>query len=283
MYEITLDDICSIAGNYVKRGNEYIFRCPVCAASGGDSSKDNLRFNYKKNVLYCFACGGHIEILKEINRRKYNEKLEKDSLRMKKWELNKEKYFEYQHLVNQDLLNMPDKLNYLEKERFINPETVLLCGIGYDYESKKWVFPIFNTLDDLLGFEYRAENFAAKNIWREKGTPNALAHIFGRTFGKDLFILEGFLDAYLFSQYQTKAGEKDFAVMSCGSGVSGLFNSFMEINFNKFKNIKLFLDNDEAGDKATEKILEKFPFVSDIRHKIKPYKDFTDWYRTKRG
>ena len=47
--------------------------------------------------------------------------------------------------------------------------------------------------------------------------------------------------------------------------------------------VYLLLDNDPAGDEATQKMLSALPNAKDIRHKIAPHKDVNDYLRSLQG
>ena len=288
MLDVTLEELEKICGKPKKQGQEYLFPCPSCQKLGHDRKGDNLSFNPQKGTLKCFARGCEKEILSMINRgRGYTGAVHhsappvrvNNEPKIKKWELNKEKYLQYQSLVNSELLQMPKASQYLEEQRGIKKNTVDLCGLGYDYDSCNWVFPIYSMKEKcIISFEYRPKDLTNKKIIRESGGETCIAMIYGKEEAQDLFICEGFLDSYLFVQYMLEQNQSDFAVVSCSSGVESLKYVINEINFSKYQNIKLLLDNDPAGDKMTKYLIEMFPFMQDRRFLLGEYNDFSDWY-----
>ena len=103
--ELTLNDIQEYLGQTGKKqGDEIVFGCGICQLSGGDAHSDNLKWNTKKNVLYCFKDSEHSKIImSEIMKKKYEAK------RMENKEIpayikNQEKYLYYMELCNSALL-----------------------------------------------------------------------------------------------------------------------------------------------------------------------------------
>lgn len=274
MLDITLEELENFLGSYKKKGQHYYFQCPYCM----DKHKDNMIYTPSKNLLKCFRDDEHSkQILSEINKKKYADKIDvhvPQNLTMQ------EKYLEYQISCNNYLLSNDKALAYLKKTRGINKDTVEKVGMGFDKDNNKWVIPIF--ADDLIiGFEYRGADFKHKKIWREKDTKRCLAYVWGKAKNNTLIICEGFCDAYVCTQMLVEHNkDKETTVASVSNGVNGTLAIMSEIKFNNFDTIKLMLDNDEAGDLMTERVLKQYPFVVDARGFLKKYnvKDVTDYY-----
>lgn len=299
--ELTLNDIQEYLGQTGKKeGDEIVFGCGICQLSGGDVHSDNLKWNTKKNVLYCFKDSTHSGIiLSEIMKKKHEAK------RMENKEIpayikNQEKYLYYMELCNSallgtltkdwidyvneqdmfedneykfylDLINSdkPQKARaYLKEQRGINTSTISKTGLGFDFKARKWVVPIFDMTSTLVGFEYRLADFKTKKIWREKGTPSCLARVYGT--GKKAIIHEGFMDSFCTVQMLEEKGTlNNYSIFTTSSGVASVLKIIPELQFNKYENIYLLLDCDIAGDKATEEVIEKYPFIIDIRKMLK--------------
>lgn len=275
MNKITLDDIIDYVGQPTKKqSGEIIFGCPICQ----DKGKNNLKYNLQKEVLYCFANPEHSkEILSEINKKKFADKID---VHIPQYLNKQSEYLNYMLKSNEYLLSNDKALAYLQKTRGINKDTVEKVGMGFDKENNKWVIPIFAN-DLIIGFEYRAADFKHKKIWREKDTKRCLAYVYGKTKNDTLFICEGFLDAYILVQMLKEYNILQYStVASVSNGVNGTLSIMPEIKFNNFDTIKLMLDNDEAGDLMTERVLKQYPFVVDARGFLKKYdvKDVTDYY-----
>ena len=329
MLDLTLEDIREYTGQQGRKiGQEYVFMCPACFDEKG---KDNLHFNEKKGILWCFANEQHNkDILSEIMKKKHEAK------RMENKEIpayikNQEKYLMYQILCNDALLERLDKswldeLNkqdmfekgeykfyldlietdkprlareYLEKETGINVDTIELTGLGLDFFGNKWVFPIFDMSSNLVGFEFRYKDLKQKKIWRQKGTPKCMALVYGN--GKNLYTQEGYKDSYLMIQILKHHNMLDDAtIVTSSNGVAGTLDVMSNIQFSKYDNIYLCLDNDKIKEKVikngkpqdvsrqmTKAIIEKYPFIKDRTPKFtdeelkQGYKDIADIWKLK--
>lgn len=291
--ELTLNDITDHLGQpRTKIGAELIWQCPYCM----DKHADNLHYNERKNILWCFADEQHSKnILSEISRKKYEEK-KMQNIEIPRYLKLQEQYIYYTGLCNDMLLgnnvdgwlgqmlteqmftkeevarlqeisksDKPQKARaYLKEQRGINRHTIELTGLGFDFIEGKWVIPIFNMNTYIVGFEYRAKNFKDKKIWREIGCPSCLAHVYGN--GKKAIIQEGFLDSYCTVQMLDQKGTLDeYSIFTTSSGVASTPRVITQLQFGRYDSIRLILDNDEAGDKVTNEITSKYSFIKDGR------------------
>jgi len=288
---ITLADIREVLGqNGKKSGDNWLFQCPICQ----DSSCDNLVVKGNGEYIHCFSCynneGGRF-VLGQIERQRAQEKNrnvhyinEYIPPRFLDKELQKQ-YIEYMLLANEKLLADQQLLNLLYEKRGIDRQTVIDCGIGYDDTEEHWVIPIFSLKYEnmLMGFEYRRKNFDkydnGSKVRREKGYITDICPVWGREKAKTLIISEGFWDAYALHQYLRNKGDDDHTIYSCSNGVSSLFNVMNRICFANFNEVKLILDTDDAGNKVTDEIISKFPFIKDKRNFLFKggYKDSNEW------
>lgn len=305
--DITLNDIIDHLGQpRTKISTELIWQCPICM----DKSADNLHYNPNKNILWCFANDEHSKIiLSEIMKKKHEEK-KMSNVEVPKYVRCQERYIYYQLLSNDILLGKFDKnlldemykmdmfdkkeyethlqvaqtdkpqkaLEYLYKSRGIGKQAVEDCGIGIDFYEQRWVIPIYDISATLVGFEYRGLDFKNKQIKKEIGTPTCLCAIYGATNSKKVVIVEGLLDGVVLSQLA-----KDSLIVSCSNGVQGTLKCLSQLQFNKYDEIKLILDNDNAGSAETEKIINQYPFIKDCRQFLidSGVKDIGDWYMAK--
>ena len=299
--EITLSDIQEYTGQQGKKqGDEVVFACPICNSLGHDKSGNNLKFNTKKNVLYCFYDDSHNRLLLSEIMKKKHEAKRMENKEIPAYIKNQEKYLYYMELCNSallgtltkdwidavneqdmfedneynfylDLINTdkPQKARaYLKEQRGINTSTISKTGLGFDFKARKWVIPIFDMSSILVGFEYRLADFKNKKIWREKGTPSCLARVYGT--GKKAIIHEGFMDSFCTVQMLEEKGTlNNYSIFTTSSGVASVLKIIPELQFNKYENIYLLLDCDNAGDKATQEVIEKYPFIIDIRKMLK--------------
>lgn len=309
--EITLDDLVQELGEYKKIGQHYYFQCKYCL----DEHKDNMIYTPSKNLIKCFADESHSrQLLSEIMKKKHESK------RMENKEIpayikNQEQYLYYMELCNSALLgtltkDWVDEVNsknmfeqneyefyldliksdnagkaraYLKQQRGINTSTIELTGLGFDFKARKWVIPIFDMSCNLTGFRYRGADFKNKKVWTEKGTPKTLARFYGADTAKTCYCAEGEFDAIILVQWLLENNQKDFMVVSPSNGAGSLLSVMPQLQLNKFEQIKLTMDNDTAGDKATEEVLKSYPMVIDSRGFLKQsgIKDINDFYLKK--
>lgn len=310
--ELTLNDIIDHLGQpRTKIGTELIWQCPICM----DKSKDNLHYNPNKNVLWCFANEEHSKvILSEIMKKKHEEK-KMSNVEIPMYVKCQEQYLMYQILCNDallgkfnkdwisalnnagmledneydfylDLINSdkPQKARaYLKEQRGINTSTIEQTGLGFDFYARKWVIPIFDMSCNLVGFRYRGALFSEKKVWTEKGTPKTLARFYGADTAKTCYCVEGEWDSLIMVQWLLENNQKDFMVVSPSNGASSLLSVMPQLQLNKFEQIKFIMDNDNAGDKATEEVLKTYPMVIDGRGFLKQsgINDINDFYLKK--
>lgn len=279
---ITLYDIKKILGEPTgKQGGEYVWQCPYCM----DSHKDNMRFNERKGLLWCFADPEHSkEVLKKMNGKESDYKpVAKSDNSVPKWVVLQDKYVEYMVQCQEELLNNQDLLDYVYKKRGLSKKVIDLVGLGFDSEANQFVIPIFGLKEDMItDFELRAYG-DKKVISRVGGGHNTVAVIYGTQKAKTCFFTEGFLDAYCLLQFMLEKKQTDFTIYSCSHGAESLLKCLPTVNFSNFDVVKLMLDADEAGDKATKAIIEQYPFIKDSRKFLFDVglKDFSEWYKCK--
>lgn len=314
--ELTLNNIQEYLGQTGKKeGDEIVFQCGVCALSGQDKSRNNLKWNTKKNVLYCFKDSEHSKIIMSEIMKKKHEAKRMENKEIPAYIKNQEKYLYYMELCNSallgtltkdwidavneqdmfeqgeynfylDLINTdkPQKAqSYLKQQRGINTSTIEQTGLGFDFKARKWVIPIFDMSCNLVGFRYRGALFSEKKVWTEKGTPKTLARFYGADTAKTCYCAEGEFDAIILVQWLLENNQKDFMVVSPSNGASSLLSVMPQLQLNKFEQIKLIMDNDASGDKATNEIIEKYSMIIDARDFLKSsnINDINDFYLKK--
>lgn len=296
MLDIELSDIVNVLGQPTKKsGHQYYFQCPVCKSRGEDSSRDNLLFNDNKRVLKCFACDdGAKEVLRLINQNKtrntrsagYNP--EQTKIKPKWYELNKDNLLEYLFESIEEL-DLTAK-NYLNN-RCISLKTAELCGIGSDTNPNmvsighSITFPMFsmNNNEQLVGFELRQLG-SKKIIKHTLDSPTCICAIYGKTNANNLFITEGFIDAYSLLELLGDKADKHNDLIATGShGCKSILPSLSGIDFSNYKNYYLLLDNDEAGEEATRSIISEYPFFKDKRDLLRGCKDINEYLCQKRA
>lgn len=258
MLNITVEQLIDICGNPTRQsGSQYYFRCPVCSAGGGDRHGDNLLFNESKGFLKCYACGGERQVLRMIND-KYGYKLQpikfRSKLKVKWYEINRENLYNYYLATTMESKPL-ELINDLYKW---NEDDIV--DIGYDpnpshlfpsLTEPSLIFPVFNAEAILVGIEARA--IKQKKIRHTKDMPNCLAY-FKMGFNK-LVVCEGFKDAVTFNKLYNNI-QRDIATPT--NGVGTLRQALESIDINKYEEIVLVLDNDNAGNEVTQSIIEEF-------------------------
>lgn len=285
-HNITLEQVIEVCGDYTSRkGTQYNFQCPICSLHGGDNHKDNLSYNSKKKIITCFADKSHtLDVLNMINHNIKKERETDKIIRANKtplWEEKQEEFLTYMSDCNYNLLNNKKLLNVLYLKRGLRKDTIDLLNIGYDSKTNNFVFPIVSLkYGKVINFEFR-KNSDKKIIRRIKDVDSkTIAQIYGLKKSDVLYIVEGFIDAAILTQFLLEMKKDNFTVYSCSAGAASLFDCMTEINFSNFKTTKLILDNDKEGDKQTEKILKEYPFIIDSRKFLidSNCKDINEWY-----
>lgn len=292
MLDIKLDELIKVLGQPTKcTGHQYYFRCPSCASLGGDNSGDNLLFNEYKGVLKCFACeDGAKEALKLVNKWRKNNDIKSyaptvinDVGRSFKmwWENNEQNLWQYWIEAHEEMSTKA--LRWLDS-----------CGIGKDvvdewmlgYDNNPTIlkigpcvaFPMIslNHNERLVGFELRQVG-KEKVIRHTYDAPKCLCIIADNKDATKLVICEGFKDAYSFWQIvNNKNIQNEYTILTPAHGVDDIIDNLKDVNFTRYKKCYLLLDNDAAGNRVTDKIIDKYPFFKDQRKILKQYKDVNE-------
>lgn len=258
MKKILADNIIRHLGEPLKQqGNELIWQCPICM----DRGKDNLKYNTAKNVLYCFANSNHARmILRKINNNynKYNKKyLEYKIMPPKPAKVTATltqkqitDFENYMYKCNKSLLLDKKLLKFLYEKRGITPTTVSMTKLGYDKAKQIWTIPTIRYSCNnfqVTGFEFRPKDLSKNGLYRTKGTPNGLAMINSyHGFIDTLCIIEGYFDGYALLQHLAEQKEdKYYHIITPSNGVQALLKYLSEIDYSKYKQFYLFIDNDD--------------------------------------
>ena len=214
-----------------------------------------------------------------LQNNQIDEKYNKIVLNPKK----QEEFILYMCKCNDNLLNDEKSLKFLFKKRRITKETVLYTGLGIDKEKRHWVIPTFEYTTDvqlkILGFEYRPADLSKNGLNREKDCPTGLAQINCYIPGMEkLVIVEGYFDGYALFQYLKEQKQDEFYhIVTPSNGVNGLFKQISQIDFRKYKEFELFIDNDNVSKPIAKKIIEFYPQFHNIELKC-GCKDFNEHY-----
>lgn len=275
--------------NYKKNYDDYIWQCPLCANEGADNHCDNLKFNISKGFLTCFRNFEHSNKLrKELYLKLYQQSdltnnscdnlkhMQKIS-KVKRYELLL-MFHEYRENLQKEFEQNRGALKNFEVLRGITPNTAYDMGIGIkihdlNYDSNygyMWAFPTvqYSTKENdsianlLMGYEYRPANFSKSTLEREANCGTGLAMVNEYSSKTEvLIILEGYLDCYAFYQFlHSKKQDEYYHIVTPSNGVNSLIHQIDEVDFEKYKQHILFLDNDDVGQQASAIIREKYPF-----------------------
>ena len=158
-------------------------------------------------------------------------------------------------------------IQYLVTERGISIAYTndLLNEIYYEHNSKNYF--ALAVLNNSGAWEIKNKYFKGsigqKDITIVKGTEN-----------RNLAVFEGAFDYFSFLQlYKTKKQKDTVVILNSLSLISKLDKFVKE---NDFAEIKLFLDNDKAGEEKTKELLSKYKNAKDYRIYYKGYKDAND-------
>ena len=293
LYPITEEEVISILGNNYKIQNEeLVWRCPACP--NGDKSGDNLKFNRNKHVLKCFACDYGQEITGIIARRRFEKitgrqftpynlptsDVAERPEQPKEKEIKEDDLLNYYAECNKNLLLNDDILVKMFEKHTILPVTAIECTIGYDTQKDKLVFPSIatgkNPQDCTLffnnGAEYR-EYEGEKYIRRISGYEPRICNIWFSPSATQAIICEGYKDAYNLLQYlkltqPNKVDKTSIFTVQNGTNSINTNNCLQKVNWNLFNKCYLLMDNDDAGNHATEKALDLFPKMIDYRPEL---------------
>lgn len=302
---ITIEDLKKVLGAPTKASrHQYYFRCPECAKFGNDKSGDNLLFNDQKGVLKCFACdNGAKEVLRLINKTKSTNVVNTYTTTYVK----KESEYFYEHNIDNLFTYWEEAIEELQQNEVyykklyakhgIEKDVAQDLGIGLDFEPNFpnlgkiepcFVFPMIMPRygNMLTGFELR-QTEGNKVIRRSPSIPTSLCKVWGldRCTGdtKYAVIVEGFKDACnLYSLFKNSDKKLyEWFIYTCPHGVGSLYQCIHDVFWSQFSGCYLILDNDEAGDNATNKIITDYPLFKDKRNLLKGFKDITDYKKNK--
>ena len=94
-----------------------------------------------------------------------------------------------------------------------------------------------------------------------------------------IVVFEGFMDALSFFTL-CKGIKHNFLILNSVVNIDAAIAKLQEW---PDVVVYLLLDNDPAGEEATQKMLSALPNAKDIRHKIAPHKDVNDYLRSLQG
>ena len=157
----------------------------------------------------------------------------------------------------------PALLEYL-KSRKVENQTEYIKEIHYQMNDKNYFGIGFKNDSD--GYEIR--NAYSKICLGKKDISTI------ENGSKNLRIFEGFFDFLSFKNVENYLEKEpaDYLILNSVSMINKIQNSF-----HNYKNIELYFDNDEAGNRAVEMIKSEIENADDCRVLYSNFKDLNDW------
>ena len=211
-------------------------QCPNCAATGGDTSMDNLAV-YSDGQTHCFACGTH-----------GSTKHPPGPLTNKDYPSHPKKDMDWLSEYRGEYYSLPD--------RKLRAETLEKYKVKAEKDDKgniiKHHYPFHNKKGEMVGIKTRI--VASKKFYGAGDTSKTNA-LFGQSLfrpgGKFVTICEGELDAM--AAYEI-FGSK-WACVSVTNGANCVDNIKSNIEWlDSFETVVIAFDNDEAGRDAARKV-----------------------------
>jgi hypothetical protein len=228
-------------------------QCPQCAANGNDNSRDNMAV-YSDGGKHCFACGYHVHGTEDWEEGSMSVENIKDFS-----EEAKQKIKDITSTKGKGYRGLDDKIT--------GP-----FGVRYEYDEStgavaKQYYPV--TINgELSGYKIRKHPKSFLSVGETGRTCDLFGQFKFKQSGKYVLICGGEVDqlsAYqMLREYQlSKAGGEDYAPIAVVSPTIGE-NCKKQIQkqydfLNQFERIIVGFDNDDAGRKATEDVIDVLP------------------------
>ena len=239
------------------------------------AKENHASFKINKNLNYWYlhseGIGGkNVDFMKKYLNASVKEVLE--------WAENQNfSSFQQQKTSNSKLENLsknyeiieiknvqhPALLEYL-KERNVENQTQFLQEIHYRMNDKNYFGIGFK--NDSGGYEIR--NKYSKICLGKKDVSTI------KNGSENLKIFEGFFDFLSFKNVENflEKEPSDYIILNSVSMIHNIKNSL-----GNYENIELYLDNDEAGNRAVEILKSENKNVEDCRILYSGFKDLNDW------
>ena len=162
----------------------------------------------------------------------------------------------------------PHLLKYLEEDRCINLEKAMpfLRCISYEVRGQHY---------QAIGFANQSGGYELRDNGTFKGTiaPKDITPIFSDR-AEPVCIFEGFIDFLSFLSMKEEVINHCLVMNS----VSNVARSIRYLNDRQVSSIRTFLDNDEAGRRATEDFMEAGFKVDDMSVHYRNFKDLNEYH-----
>lgn len=162
----------------------------------------------------------------------------------------------------------PHLQEYLVNERCINLEKALpfLKSISYEVRGRRYEAIGFVNLSG--GYELRDDNMFKGTI-----APKDITPIFENK-AQPVCLFEGFMDFLSFLSMKEEVNNRCLVLNS----VSNIGRSISYLNNHQVSSIRTFLDNDDAGRRATQELIKAGFKVEDISRYYKDFKDLNEYH-----
>ena len=162
----------------------------------------------------------------------------------------------------------PHLLKYLEEDRCINLEKAMLFLRCISYEVRGLHY-------QAIGFANQSGGYELRDNGTFKGTiaPKDITPIFSDR-AEPVCIFEGFIDFLSFLSMKEEVINHCLVMNS----VSNVARSIRYLNDRQVSSIRTFLDNDEAGRRATEDFMEAGFKVDDMSVHYRNFKDLNEYH-----
>lgn len=232
--------------------------CPICRRKNRDKSGDNLVV-YENGGKYCFVCEKTVSLSDEYKERLRIKEEEEKEIVFPVTDFKKEDW----GVLKQSLSTDPKGFRGLKKS------TCDVYRVYHDYDQETGqvltqYYPI-SKLNEFSGLKIRKNPKA----FRAEGTNDSTCELFGQAvFSKStckmILVAAGELDALSAFQMLETNRKADFPSIPVVSGTIGEVGSVNQYKTNyefldRFEKIIFIPDQDEAGEKALEKVAKSLP------------------------
>ena len=157
---------------------------------------------------------------------------------------------------------------YLTKVRCINLEKALPFLKSISYEVKERRYEAIGFANFSGGYELRDDNMFKGTI-----APKDITPIFENK-AQPVCLFEGFMDFLSFLSMKEEVNNRCLVMNS----VSNIGRSISYLNNHQVSSIRTFLDNDDAGRRATQELIRAGFKVEDISRYYKDFKDLNEYH-----
>lgn len=251
--------------------NEYKANCPF-----HEEKTPSFFVNGDSGQYYCFGCGASGNIytfLAHIGAIEEKRTLEKNEL-IKSVSVSSVEPISpvIVNQLHQNLVNDPAKLAYILRERRLSFYITKKFLVGYDPDTDRYSFPIFNRSGVFLNIKLHNSAKEPKSISWKRGYGQSRLFPVSAVLKSEIIICEGEFDCLLLHSLGYNA-------ITATAGAKSWMDEWGWLFRDKY--VKILLDNDQAGKEATESIAEALKSFTPnvILLRLPSQKDVTDYVR----